>query len=377
MLCSLVCPLKPKMVCDLPVNASSAEEKTDGSHQQRDDERYPIPVQSYPDGEIPQVASNPRQEHYGDPQDKFIAPNEAGEIQNGGIKVDAVAGAEPRRATLCGLRRRTFWIVAAIVVIGAIAALVGGLVGGLKARERSRGGDSDSSSGTSSTSPPFPSPTGPLNPAKRAIAAATTSGSKKSTLQVFYQDLDTTDIFYRLVWEDKAKAEHRVSLKMTPNQGTPLAVTASNTTDNRGIDVNLFYLSVQNATDLVIVQAALECSLGAATCSTVSNQVISSSFANGISPASGLSAVLLNNERSRFRVYFQAPKGLIWTMVGDDPSEHGWSPQQIAGPAADGSSIAASLGDKDGAIMVAFVFNDNGMLRAVEYTDSIGGGGGE
>lgn len=324
------------------------------------------------------MVSDPHPEHYADPQDKYLDTNEPGGSQGGpGKKDDEVTEGTPRSATICGLRRRTFWIVIAVIAVVVIAALVGGLVGGLKARDASGTSGSDSSSTSTSTSPPVPSATGPLEPSKRAMTAATNSGSAGSTLQIFYQDLDTTDILYRLVWEDDSEAEHSVDLELPPIQGTTLAATASNMTNGEGLDVNLFYLSINNTSDLTIARAALECSKGAATCRTASNHVISDKFATGVNAASGLAAVLLDNEASRFRVYFQAPGGLVWALVGDEPSKNGWSAHQIGGPAVQGSSIAASLEGEKGGIMVAFVFNATGTLRAVEYTDSVGAQGGK
>lgn len=275
------------------------------------------------------------------------------------------------------MRRRTFFIVAGVIALGLIAALVGGLVGGLNSRKSKSGGGSGDSDG-SDDDPPSPTPTGPLDPSKRSLAAGTTSGSADSTLQVFYQDLDTTDVLYRLVWSDKAKDEQRTELDITPMQGTPLAVTSSNTTDGNGVDVNLFYLTINDTSDVSIVRAALECSNGADTCSTASNEVISGVLSNGVDPKSDLSAVLLNNEASRFRVYYQAPGAVIWVLVADDPSgSDDWSAHQIGGPAPHGTGIAATVEKDEGSLMVAYVYNDTQVIRAVEYTDAIGAQGGK
>ena len=313
------------------------------------------------------------------PQDKFLVSNGTNGVPGvTAAKDDTAADQVPRSATICGVRRRTFWVVVAVVAVGVIAALVGGIVGGLKARESS-GGDDDSGSGADSTStgPPVPSPTGPLDPSNRAITAATNSGSNSSTLQIFYQDLDTTDILYRLVWEDEAKAEQRAKLTTPPIQGTPLAVTSSNRTDGRGLDVNLFYLALNKTMGTTIVQAVLDCSNGAGTCSTTSSQVISGAFKPGVNAASDLAAVLLDNEASKFRVYFQATGGLVWVFVGDDTSKQDWSAHQIGGPAPIGSSIAATFGEAQGSLTAAFVYNDTGVIRAVDYTDALGAQGGE
>lgn len=316
------------------------------------------------------------------PQDKFLGSNgTAGVPGVTAAKDDPAADQAPRSATICGVRRRTFWVVVAVVAVGVIAALVGGIVGGLNARESS-GGDDSSGSGADSTStaPPVPSPTGPLDPSNRAITAATNSDSNSSdssTLQIFYQDLDTIDILYRLVWEDEAKEEQRAKLTTPPIKGTPLAVTSSNRTDGRGLDVNLFYLALNNTNDITIVQAVLDCSTGAGTCSTTSSQVISGAFKRGVNPASDLAAVLLDNGPSKFRVYFQATGGLIWVFVGDDTSKQDWSAHQIGGPAPTGSSIAATFGEAQGSLTAAFVYNDTGVIRAVDYTDALGAQGGE
>jgi hypothetical protein len=55
-----------------------------------------------------------------------------------------------RRSRICGLRRTTFWLLLALVVVAVIAATVGGVLGGvLSARSRDRGTKESSSTPTS------------------------------------------------------------------------------------------------------------------------------------------------------------------------------------------------------------------------------------
>ena len=272
-----------------------------------------------------------------------------------------------RKTTIWGLRRRTFWIVLAVVVLVVIVALVGGLAGGL----RSRNSDSDSAS------PPSPSPTGPLDPQQRAVGSASSGGSDGGALQLFYQDIDTTDILYRLSWGDSFGAEQRVDLTDVPNWGTPLATTTFARPGNQGLDVNLFYLSTNETNNITIVRTTLNCPQAAASCNTTSSEIISTTFRNGVHPSSGLTAILLNNSQDRFRVFFRATRGVVWSLVGDQPIENGWSFHQVGGPAPEGSSISASLRKGLDQIFVAFVLDDTGLLRSAEYNDSVGVKGGE
>lgn len=340
----------------------------------RDDERYPIlNLQSIPDS-TPQAVqeSYPEAVPPRNSQDKYLVPDPT--RTTGGEDIVSAN----KRATICGLRKANFWVVIAVVVVVIIGAIVGGVVGSLRARE-----NANQNPGLGPGNPK----TGPTPAGERAIAVGSTpslgSTSNISFLQIFYQDLSTTDILYQLAWNDSAKTEQRVSLEMRPNWRTPLAVISSpsDSSTNQSVVVNLFYLSTNLTSNITIVQTTLDCSRGSGTCRAVSSQVISNQFPIGVHTDSKLAAVLLSGSgsTSRFRVYFQAAGGMIWALVGDNPSVNGWSHHMIGGPGVTGGSIAATAKAQAGNLMVVFVWKDNNgiaLLRTIEYDDTIGAQGG-
>ncbi|KAJ9133558.1 hypothetical protein NKR23_g10675 [Pleurostoma richardsiae] len=340
----------------------------------RDDERYPIPIQSSPDVEIPQVASPTTAEHHENSREKYaVHPSVKDDLAPSSTENAGLLQFAPTRR-ICGLRRRMFWVVgAAIALVVVVAAVVGGVVGSNAAH---RGTSSSSPSATSTPSPT--NSTAPLDASQRAITASSAAGaaSNTSVLQVFYQDLNTTDILYRLVWEDQPYKEQKASLSIPPNQGTPLAVTAANSSNVDGVTLNLFYLSVNNTNDTtaqatVICQATMRCARGAGSCTTNRNVIISQNATNGVNSASGLSAVLLDGV-SQFRVFYHATGGFVWALVGNNPADNGWSAMQIGGPATDGSSIAVNLESEDDMLDVIFVNDNDDVPREIQYNDVYG-----
>lgn len=208
--------------------------------------------------------------------------------------------AAPHPQTICGLKKRTFFIVQPVVFIIVLGTLVGGLVGGLTANNGGSNSDSGVKSSSDSddddqlpapkTSAVFPEPTGPTEPEDKAMAVSTSSDSN---VQLFYQDLDTTNILYRRIQNDKAADEQALDLDIKPQWGTSITAAALNGSDP--ISTRVFYVAEENGrTD--IVQATLQCKVDGDTCSTTSNSIISSNITGDIHAHTKLSSLYLHED---------------------------------------------------------------------------------
>jgi hypothetical protein len=346
---------------------------------------------------IPEVSSGTRQHDWTNSYDKYIVtedtkPNPDGvspltpgtsTFGWGKSRVGSSVAHEyiPVKKTICGLRRRTAWIIIAVVAVALVAGLTGGLVVGLRVRNSSAPSNAESSnagsnnpgpSSNTTTSSNTTSPLAPLDPKKRAVSVATSSDD---TLQVFYQDLNTTSLLYRLVWGGKAGAEQKADLHISPNQGTAVAAVSLNSSNGQSVVAHVFYVSTDSSNITMIVQATLDCPVGGESCHTTFNGAVNSSSSNPIHPQSGVSAALLDAQTSRFRLYYQAIGTYIWVTVGDNPTVNGWAAHRIGGPAVPGSSITSSLNINSSSLMAFYVANESIALRDVEYVDSIGAKG--
>lgn len=360
---------------------------------QRDDERYPIPVHTTAEANLPEVAAHPQAaEYFQNSQEKYSLPGTTPspyKDANASPFTPAVAEAggtdlapglevvtKPERKTVCGLRRRTFWALVAVALVIIVGAVVGGVLGSRKATSS----NSDTPAPSSTASPLDPST--PLPASRRSVAAGSSVGddATAATLQILYQDLATTHVLYRLMWDDKIKAEKVASLRIPPNQGTPLAATSMRSSSSAGVVVDLFYLSTDNSTMLpMICQATLECSKGAGACSTTYNEVIakeaiSTTIQKGVSADSALAAVLME-DTAEFRVFFQGGGGAVWCLVGHGrPDAGSWTLMPLEAPAVTRSALSASAKRKTGEIDLLFVSKLSSKLREVLYTDKIGPG---
>lgn len=278
---------------------------------------------------------------------------------------------EEGQRTICGLKRKTFFIVLAIALVVVIGAVVGGVVGGLAANGQlgSSGDDSGSDSSTtdpsSTTSSLPPQSTGPTDRADRAVAASLSSSSKDSDVQIFYQDLKTSDIFYRRVVNDDANDEQTVKLDIEPAWGTPLSAASINSSDP--LVAQLFYLTLDKE-KTQIVQATLECEPLGLSCSTTSNSIISANISSAVHEDSKLASLRLGDDL--IRVYYQSEDEQLWALNGDDP-DRGWSSHRIAEDAYPGTGIVA-VAPNDNAIRFFFVANETEQLNLMIYSDVLG-----
>jgi hypothetical protein len=279
------------------------------------------------------------------------------------MSLEAAVGETKPDRTICGLKSRVAWGLLVVITLVVIAAVVGGVVG---SRQAQKGSSPD----PGKDEPPDPS--GSLAEGSRALAASTSSTDKAANLQVFYQDLETTNILYRLVWDDEPRDEQRLDLPIPPNQATPLAVAATNQQDP--VMVSLFYISTKSSAP-VIVEAALECRPGMARCDTKSNQVISDNITTPIAPNTALAALRIAGHSS-VRVYYQAYNELLWVLSRNGGGDEAWVPQRIGGPALAGSGLAVyGTGRPEPNVHLACVWKATTELRLFGITDVLGASG--
>ena len=269
-----------------------------------------------------------------------------------------------RNRTIWGFKRRTFLVAAGLVVLLFAAALVGAVVG-VWASNKSK---------TDAEPWPtvVPTPNIPLNPSLRNLAASRSAASTGEDIQIFYNDLASTDVLYRLRWNGDSRPEQAVTLHLEPSPGTPLAVVSSGTNP---VTVYLFYITARSADSAGIAQAVLTCAGGGAGCSTVSNELISANVTNGVDPDTGLAAVLLDG-RSSIRVYYEAQFHHIWELNSDTANAAGWGGQHIAGPILSGAGIAAYV-DNSSAVNIFSVANKTLTMRVFTYLPGRTADGGE
>ncbi|RYP59257.1 hypothetical protein DL769_008612 [Monosporascus sp. CRB-8-3] len=287
----------------------------------------------------------------------------------------------------CGLMRRDFWILIAIVTLLLIGAIIGGILGAVTInRNEAAAAAVTGTSHDLPTTTPTPVPTatfrGPtgtesgLPREDRSIAASTVENkSTESNYQVVYQDLTTLDLRYRLVWNDRPADEQNLTLRIKPDKGTPLAVVAANSTVSDNIFLLIFYTTCTDLSNApLLAVACLDCIPGAPNCNEVSNNPIPES--HDLAHTSSIAAVLMEDGRS-LRVYYQAESGSIWVLHGNIADVHKWTTSRLSESAMVGTSIAASIQRSPGKLQVIFVCGEMKLLRSLEYDDVSGANGDE
>ncbi|KAF7538775.1 hypothetical protein G7Z17_g12564 [Cylindrodendrum hubeiense] len=369
----------------------------------RDDERYPIVVSGPDDANAPEVVTGPQPDLEGcdkiavetthdgliptfdDTQKEVVANKGAGGDIRGGEA--SIATASPKR-TCCGMKRRTFFIALAVLTAVLVAAIVGGVVGGLHANSSSSD-DNNNDSGSSPTetsSGHVPRKTGPIDADERCMAASIVTDDDNQNPQVFYNDLNTTNIHYRRIHDDEGTDDYTLDLDIEPNWGAPMAAAAGLSSSR--IETRLYYV-ITSDNETQIAQAVLSCgSLDAdededededddddddgsngqtGPCSVTSNSIISTNATNGVHPDTKLAALRLSNDS--MRVYFQAPGANIWVLHDDDDGQ--WTGSNLVGNVREGSSIAAAAANAT-ELHVFYVSNTTERLRYVDYSDILG-----
>lgn len=315
---------------------------------------------------LPEVTTGPPMDYYG--RDKLDAAEAKAE---GSIPV-----ATENSPTICGLKKKTFFIILAVAIIVIAGAIAGGVAGGLTANNSSNSdsdADTDSSGDThdsnddnensaTKTTVGSPGPTGPTAPEDRAMAASTSSDFN---VQLFYQDLNTTDILYRRIQDDKAADEKTLDLDIEPQWGSSIAATVLNGSDH--ISARVFYVTIDEGSRQV-AQATLECEADGETCSTKSNSIISANMTGDIHPNTKLSALYLRDDF--VRVFYQAGGGHIWVLTNDGDDDK-WGQTHMVSRAYPGSGIVAAAPNDDD-IHLFFVSGESERLRFMVYSDILG-----
>lgn len=303
----------------------------------------------------------------------------------------ATGGAAPARAC-CGLKRRTFLIVVAVAAVIVIGAVVGGVVGGLRANKDSDdntstgsgpGSDSDAPQPTWTGTGPAPIPTGPIQPSQRSLAVSASADNETQELQLFYQDLGTTDVLLRRIRNDEARTEHKLNLTIPPDWGTSLAAAAvngtgtgsgSSTTDP--VSTQLFYISSAGRANASVVQATLECPPRGETCATRSNTVVSANVTgHRVNARTRLAALRIGGDGGGggggiLRVYYQAEDGSLSVLNGDRAASSGWTTTLVRTGVYMSSAIVAHGPDKDD--LSLYYINSTNQLQFLEYSDILG-----
>ncbi|KAJ6441961.1 LOW QUALITY PROTEIN: Central kinetochore subunit CHL4 [Purpureocillium lavendulum] len=373
----------------------------------RDDERYPTAVVTDGDAEGLEVADHQHADLQG--RDK-LAPEEVHkddkQTHHGTSDKEALGPATtttgvtgPTR-TCCGLKRRTFLIVAAVAALVVVGAVVGGVVGGLQASKNSsssNGGGSGSGSGDGSGPQPTwtgtgpkPIATGPIEASQRGLAVSAASYGETAELQLFYQDLGTRDIRLRRIRNDAARAQKTLSLAIAPDWGTALAAAAVNATslsldddadgeggkDGQGrapVTAQLFYVSSAGRANASIVQATLACAVGGDDCVTTSNSVISANL-TGDTPGTRVNArtrlAALRVGAGLVRVYYQTEDGALSVLNGDRAASTGWTATLVRTGVYMSSAVVAH-GPAADDISVYYI-NGTNQLHYLEYSDILG-----
>lgn len=273
-----------------------------------------------------------------------------------------LASGPPPQKTYCGLRKKTF-IIAGIVAVVIIAAIVGGVVGGLAASGKLSG--SDGESGTKDGD----GDGGSIGRNERFLAAARTPGSSdEQHIHIFYQSLESSEISYRHLTDDKSGTRWPVKLEIEPIMGTPLAAVALDI----GFNTQLFYLSEgSGSNNVTVTQASLDCK--GDDCSVLSNQQLSGTEESGVYEHSKLAAFRWKQaDGDQVRVFYQsAGNESLWVTGGWTQESDSWTSEHLVSGALAGTGISA-CGPNSTEINVYYVDAKSNVLRVFEYDDGKG-----
>lgn len=314
---------------------------------------------------------------FDDAQKEAVVNKDAGGDIRGG---EASIATTAKSRTCCGMKRRNFFIALAVLAAVLVVAIVGGVVGGLRSNSGSDDSNTDDSSSPTSTSTgAVPRKTGPIDADERCMAASIVTDDDNQNSQVFYNDLNTTDIYYRRIHDDEGTGAYTLALDIEPNWGAPMAAAAG--LSSSSIETRLYYV-ITSDNETQIAQAVLNCgsldadddedgdddsSSTSGPCSVTSNSIISTNVTNGVHPDTRLAALRLSNDS--MRIYFQAGGANIWVLHDDDDGT--WTGSNLIGNVREGSSIAASAANAT-ALHVFYVSNSTQRLRYIEYSDILG-----
>ena len=275
----------------------------------------------------------------------------------------------------CGLQRRDFWILIVIATLLAMGGIIGGVVGAVTINKNTMASAASNASGEGASPTPPGSDTSQssLPVEDRSLAAASTirRNSTESNYQIVYQDLETFDLVYQLIWDDKPAKKQNLTLQISPDRGTPLAMIATNSTIDDKINIFIFYTTCEDKSNAPLLAAVqLDCIPAALNCTVAQNFPIPAT--SDLGKESKLAALAMNDGTS-LRVYYQTSNGNISVLRADTAANsHEWKSSTLGGPAVDGSKIAASVLETSSMLQVVFVCAEERLLQVVEYDDISG-----
>ncbi|XXG97448.1 hypothetical protein Hte_003749 [Hypoxylon texense] len=170
------------------------------------------------------------------PQDSYAYGSSPVNATDNGSQYPHTGEKAAPAATICGLKRKTFFIILAVAIV-AVIALAGGLAGGLASKHKggSESADTDSSGTTSNGDPKDPAPTNTTSEKlildnSKITASNWTDGNGVVHRTVFFQDAYNAIIARR--WDSNGKSWKTNNLTelmaatttpLRPQAGTPLA----------------------------------------------------------------------------------------------------------------------------------------------------------
>ncbi|KAL8710413.1 MAG: hypothetical protein Q9220_005014 [cf. Caloplaca sp. 1 TL-2023] len=166
------------------------------------------------------------------------SPDSASSAPERNEATDAKAPPPPSHPTICGLRRRTFWIIAAVAFV-VIAAVIGGAIGGTLSKNNSHSSKPSTGNAPPDNSPPVLAADKLLeNTALSTVAWNNTQGILQQ--RVYLQAIDNK--IWELSWN--ASTKHWFASNEAVAQarsGSPLAAAVAY--DGPSPQINLYYLN--------------------------------------------------------------------------------------------------------------------------------------
>ncbi|KAF8249385.1 hypothetical protein K440DRAFT_660361 [Wilcoxina mikolae CBS 423.85] len=146
-------------------------------------------------------------------------------------------------ATCCGLRKRTFWIIAAITT-AIILGIIGGVTGGVLSHRKSSSSSSATTSAPASTTTPSIPPNSPLLNTSLAVSSRTdNSPASSGTYLLIYQTHSNALFFTHILTDGTRTPPSPLGSAFPAKPNTPLAAISSTSSLGATLEVRLYYIS--------------------------------------------------------------------------------------------------------------------------------------
>ncbi|KAF8542041.1 hypothetical protein BDD12DRAFT_877139 [Trichophaea hybrida] len=145
-------------------------------------------------------------------------------------------------ATCCGLRKRTFWIIAAITT-AIILGIIGGVTGSVLSHRKSSTASSSTTPVPESTTQAI-SPNSPLLNTSLAVSSRTdNSPASSGTYFLIYQTHSNALFFTRILSDGTRTTPSPLGSAFPAKPNTPLAAISSTSSLGAALEVRLYYIS--------------------------------------------------------------------------------------------------------------------------------------